>query len=94
MLIELFNYILKLILNYYSSLKEICPESCFPRNYLKVLNPDSGPLPKETPNKMYELGQAKRGAYGFSNIMRANAVNDVIYGVTIGNIQYATQTFL
>ena len=36
----------------------------------------------------------EKGAYGFSNIMRANDVDGVIYDVTIGNIQYATQTFL
>ena len=39
-------------------------------------------------------GPSEKGAYGFSNIMRANDVDDVIYDVTIGNIQYATQTFL
>ena len=39
-------------------------------------------------------GPSEKGAYGFSNIMQANDVDDVIYDVTIGNIQYATQTFL
>ena len=37
---------------------------------------------------------SEKGAYGFSNIMQANDVDDVIYDVTIGNIQHATQTFL
>ena len=36
----------------------------------------------------------RKGDYGFSNIMPANDVDDVIYDVTIGNIQHATQTFL
>ena len=39
-------------------------------------------------------GPSEKGAYGFSNIMRANDVDDVIYDVTIGNIQHATQKFL
>ena len=39
-------------------------------------------------------GPSEKGAYGFSNIMWANDLDDVIYDVTIGNIQYATQTFL
>ena len=39
-------------------------------------------------------GPSEKGAYGFSNIMPANDVDDVIYDVTIGNIQHATQTFL
>ena len=29
-------------------------------------------------------GPSEKGAYGFSNIMRANDVDDVIYDVTIG----------
>ena len=34
--IELIRYILKLILNFISNLREICPESCFPRKNLKL----------------------------------------------------------
>ena len=44
---------------------------------------------------------SKKGAYGFSNVMRANDVDDVIYDVTIGNVQHAahmlqqkTETFI
>ena len=44
--------------------------------------------------KNIRAGPSEKGAYGFSNIMRANDVDDVIYDVTIGNIQHATQTFL
>ena len=38
---------------------------------------------------VYEPGPSEKGVYGFSNIMRANDVDDVIYDVTIGNIQHA-----
>ena len=55
---------------------------------------------ERTEQKVYRMitykrvGPSEKGAYGFSNIMRANDVDDVIYDVTIGNIQHATQTFL
>ena len=44
--------------------------------------------------KIYMSWAKRKGGIGFSNIMLANDVDDVIYDVTIGNIQYATQTFL
>ena len=37
---------------------------------------------------IYELAQGEKGTYGFSNVMRANDVDDVIYEVTIGNVQH------
>ena len=40
-----------------------------------------------------ELAQAKKGAYGFSNVMRANDVDDVIYDVTMENVKHAAKTF-
>ena len=45
------------------------------------------------PSKIW-AGPSEKGAYGFSNIMQANDIDDVIYDVTIRNIQHATQTFL
>ena len=42
---------------------------------------------------LYELRQAKKGAYGFSDVMRANDVSDVMYDVTLGDVQHGAQTF-
>ena len=38
-------------------------------------------------------GPSKEGAYGFSDVMRANDVDDVIYDVNVGNVKHASQTF-
>ena len=34
-------------------------------------------------------GPSEKGAFGFSNIMRVNNVDDAIYDVTIGNVKHA-----
>ena len=38
-------------------------------------------------------GQSEKGAYGFSDVMRINDVYDVIYDVTLGNVQHVARTF-
>ena len=47
----------------------------------------------ETQNKHnnYEPTQAKKGTYGFSDLMRANEVDDIIYDVTVGNVKHASR---
>ena len=36
--------------------------------------------------KTIGAGPSKKGAYGFSEVIRANAVDDVIYDVTLENV--------
>ena len=61
-------------------------------NWIKQLQT---PFPLGLNDQIYQQGNiwagpSEKGAYGFSNIMRANDVDDVIYDVTIGNIQHPT----
>ena len=35
----------------------------------------------------------KKGAYDFSDVMRANDVDDAIYDFSLGNVHHAAQTF-
>ena len=36
---------------------------------------------------------SEKGAYGFSAVMRANDLDDIIYDVRVGNAKHASQTF-
>ena len=36
----------------------------------------------------------RKGAYGFSDVMQANDVDDVMYRVIEGNVKHATRAFL
>ena len=38
-------------------------------------------------------GPSQKGAYGFSNVMQANDVDDVIYDVTMENAKHAAKMF-
>ena len=38
-------------------------------------------------------GSSEKGAYGFSDVMRTNDVDDLIYDVTHENVKHATWTF-
>ena len=42
--------------------------------------------------RLFELAQAK-GAYDFSDILRANDVDDLIYYVTLRDLQHGDQNF-
>ena len=43
--------------------------------------------------KLIWAGPSKKGAYGFSDIIRANYVDDVIYDVTLGDLKHWAQNF-
>ena len=38
-------------------------------------------------------GQSKKGAYGFSDVIEVNIIDDVIYDVTLENVQHAVKKF-
>ena len=38
-------------------------------------------------------GLSENEAYGFSDVMRTNDIDDVIDDVTVGNVKHAPQTF-
>ena len=39
-----------------------------------------------------QAGPSKKGAYGFSDLIRANDVDYVIHDVTVQNVKHASQT--